>query len=463
MKYGEWAFAAVVTAILALGLGMDTLFESRPVQGPEPQSRAHLASGSYCPVPSGDLSATMTTTNLGDAPLGLRRSAVGAGEPDAEQVALEPQRLSSINVGELSPPDSTGVVDVFGGRAYTSLTVLSSGTGVASALCSDQPSARWLFSTGSTVRDDDHYLLVSNPFREEALVSVRIMGAEQDVNLPLISDEVVRAQSQRIFYMSENLEELPSFGMELTASRGRVVVARYSSVNVPGTKGISLNVGTRNPSMQWYFANGRVPTEGEESLVIVNPTSREALISVLFITEGERVAPPDLSEVVVPAGRQVTINTSDHLGRGTSHGVSLNSVNDVSVVVERQIRGVVGSVRGFETAFGVPELAGDWALPVGTPEGGSSTLAIINPGQNAAEVAVRLVTPEGEVAPRELGEIEVPAGRKVSLDLTGYLGGGMATAVVEASGSDIAVESSTALEGAYGDFSTTPGMQVSRR
>ncbi|MEX2586647.1 MAG: DUF5719 family protein [Actinomycetota bacterium] len=460
MKYGEWIFAAAVTAILALGLGLDVLLESRPVREAELQAPDHLASGSYCPVPSGDISATMTTANFGDAPLGLRRSAVGAVEPDAEQIALEPQRLSSVNVGELTPQDSTGVVDVFGGRAHTSLTVLSQGMGIASALCTDQPSARWLFATGSTLRDDDHYLLVSNPFREEALVSVRIMGSDQDVNLPLISEEVVRARSQRIFYLSESLEEVPSFGMELVASRGRVVVSRYSSVNVPGTKGISLNVGTGSPATQWYFPNGRVPTEGEESLVIVNPTSREALLSVLFLTEGERVAPPDLAEVVVPAGRQVTINTSEHLSRGDSHGVSLVSLNEVPVVAERQIRGVVGSIRGFESAFGLSELANQWVLPVGTPEGGTATLAIVNPGQSAAEVDIRLVTAEGEVAPQELVGVEVAAGRKVSLDLTGYLGGGPATAEVEAAGAEVAVDSTTGLEGSYGDFSTTPGFRV---
>lgn len=460
MKYGEWVFVAVVTAILGLGLGLDLLLEPRAVQEQDIQSHRHLASGSYCPVPSGDLSAIMTTANLGDGELGLRRSVVAAGEPDAEQVVLEPQRLSSIDVDEVGPQDSTGVVDVFGGRGHTSLSVLSPAGGVASSLCTDQPSSRWLFATGSTSRGDDHYLLVSNPFREEALVSVRIMGPEQDMDLPLISEEVVRARSQRVFYMSENLEELPSFGMEVTASRGRVVASRYSSVDVPGVDGISLNTGTRSPARQWHFANGRVPTEGEESLVVVNPTSREALLSVLFVTEGERVAPPELAEVVVPAGRQVTVNTSEHLSRGDSHGISLRSLNGVPVVAERQIRGVVGSIRGFETAFGVSELAGDWAVPVGTPEGGSSTLSIVNPGETSAEVNITLVTADGEVEPQELTGVEVAAGRKVSLDLTGYLGGGLATAVVGASGADVAVESTVALEGLYGDFATTPGVRI---
>lgn len=460
MKYAEWIFVAAVTAILVLGLVLDMVFEPRSTQEPATQTRQHLASGSYCPVPSGDVNSIMTTTNLDSGPLGLRRSALGAGGSEPQQVTLEPETLSSVGVDEFGMEDATGVVDVFGGRAITSLTVLSSGSGISSALCTDQPSARWLFATGSTLRDDDHFLLVSNPFREEALVSVRIMGPEQDVDLPLISDEVVRAESQRIFHMSEHLEEESSFGMELTASRGRVVVSRYSSLNTSAASGISLDTGTRRPAPQWYFANGRVPTEGEESLVVVNPSTREALLSVLFMTEGERVAPPELAEVVVPAGRQVTINTSDYLSRGDTHGISLASLNEVSVVAERQVRGVVGSIRGFEAAFGVSELGVEWALPVGTSQGGSSTLSIINPGESTAEVAVRLVTGDGEVAPQELAEVNVEAGRKVSLDLTGYLGGQSATAVVEAAGSDIAVDSTTALGGSYGDFSTTPGLRV---
>lgn len=460
MKSRELIFVAVVTALLGLGLVLDVLFEPQSVREPVVEAGEHLASGSYCPAPSGEgVRAVMTTTNLADSPLGLRRSAVGGTEATPEQSTLDPQRLAMINVGQFNMDNATGVVDAFGGRGYTNLTVLSSGAGIASSRCSSQPAALWMFAAGSTLRDDDHYLLVANPFREEALVSVRILGPDQDMDLPLITDEVVRAQSQRVFFMAENLEEMPSFGMQVTASRGRVVVSRYSLVDNSVTRGVSLDVGIRSAAGQWYFASGRVPTDGEESIVIINPSDREALLSGLFMTEGDRVAPPELAEVAVPAGRQVTINTSDHLPRGTGHGVSLTSLNEVQVVAERQIRGVVGPIRGFESVFGVPAAGLRWVLPVGTPEGGSASLAIINPGQEPVEVGVRLITDDAEVSPAELSAVTVGAGRKVTLDLTGYLGGGSATAVVTSDG-EVVVDSTTAMEGSYNDFDSTPGVRL---
>lgn len=458
MKHTELIFVAVVTMLLGLGLALDVMFEPRPAREASARTGQHLASGQYCPAPSGDgVRAVMTTANVGDSPLGLRRTAVGGQEADPEQLVLDPQSLSSVDVGQFNLENATGLVDAFGGRAYSSLTVLDPGAGIASSLCTYQPSARWLFATGSTLRDDDHYLLVSNPFREEALVSVRVMGPETDENLPLISDEVVRAQSQRVFPMSENLEERESFGMEVTASRGRVVVSRFSSINTSVTRGISLEVGVRRPSERWFFANGRVPTEGEESLVVVNPSSREALLSVLFVTDAERIAPPELAEVAVPAGRQVTMAVSDFLPRGTEHGITLESLNDVAVVAERQIRGVVGSVRGFESVLGATQPAEEWILPVGSPEGGSSSLALINPGQASAEVSIRLITAEEQVTPGELSSIRLEAGRKLTVDVSGYLGGQPGTAVIEST-EGLVADSTVVLEGTYNDFTTTQGL-----
>ncbi len=291
------------------------------------------------------------------------------------------------------------------------------GRGAAASRCSAQPSSRWLFASGSTSRGENHYLLISNPFREEAVVRVRLMAADKEVVPARLKDLVIRSFSQTTVYLSDYLQEEPNFGIEVTASRGRVVVSRYSNVTSGGGEGISLDVGAQRVSSDWIFAAGKVPTDGEDTIVVVNPGSGEALVGVVFMTEAERTAPPDLAEVPVPAGRQVTFKVSDHLPRGTSYGVQLTSTNDVPVVAERKTAGVVEKNRSYESVLGVTAAAGTWTVPAGSPFGGTATLSLVNTGQNRARVGVTLLTDAGQAKPGGAGVVNCGAGAQAVVDL----------------------------------------------
>jgi hypothetical protein len=462
LRRSEVTFLAVVVAALAIGLLLDFTIPTRAVRQPEVEGGQFVSSGWYCPVPQGEgIDATMSTANLGTSALGLRRSAIGGtGQSALDQASLPARSISNKPVEEFGLSDAAGLVEAFGGNNATQLLVSSRGKGVASSLCSAQPSSRWLFASGSTSRGENHYLLISNPFREEAVVRVRLMAGDKEVVPARLKDLVIRSFSQTSVYLSDYLQEEPSFGIEVTASRGRVVVARYSNVTGGGGKGISLDVGSQNVSSEWIFAGGRVPTDGEESLVVVNPGTREALVGIVFMTEGERSAPPGLAEVPVPAGRQVSINVSEHLPRGTSYGVQLTSTNDVPVVAERKTAGVVEKNRSYESAFGVRAAARSWTVAVGSPAGGSASLAIVNTGQSRTRVSVNLLAETGETKPPELSSLIVDSGRKLVVDLGPHIAGKPATAVVQADAPVIAVESQSVLGGQYADFAATPGLPV---
>lgn len=462
MRRFEVIFIAVVISAMAGGLLLDATVPTREQQDSEIDAGQFVSTGWYCPVPPGpDISATMATGNLGSSALGLRRSAIGGtAQSDVEQASLEARHSSNKLVGEFSVADSTGLVEAFGGNNATSLMVLAGGRGVASSRCSAQPSSRWLFATSSTARGDNHYLLISNPFREEAVVRVRLLTPEEEVVPARLRDLVIRPFSQSAVYLSDYLQESPSFGVEVRASRGRVVVARYSNVTAGPGNGISLDVGAQSPSTDWLFAGGLVPGDGEESVVVANPGSREALIGIVFMTEQERTAPPDLAEIPVPAGRQVSLNVSDHLPRGTSYGIQLTSTNDVPVVAERKTAGIVDRNRAYESTFGVSAPARRWTVPAGSPSGGAASLALVNAGQVRTTVGVVLLTPEGESAPAELSSLVLEPGRKMVVDLSPHLGGGLATAVVEADQPVLAVESQLVLVGTFVDYSSTPGQMM---
>lgn len=462
MKRAEVTFIALVLVIFGAGVLIDVAAPSRGGDRARVDAGPFVSSGWYCPAPSGEgVNSTMATANLDSSAVRLRRSAVGGTtQSGLDELNLEARSTHNKLVSDFGLGDSAGLVEAFGGNNSTHLMVMAQGRGASAARCSAQPSSRWLFASGSTSRGENHYLLISNPFREEAVVTIRLMAGDREVEPARLKDLVIRTLSQTTIYLSDYLTDVPNFGIEVTASRGRVVTSRYSYVTSGGGDGVSLGVGAQETSARWLFADGRVPADGEDSIAIVNPGDREALIGVVFMTDGERTAPPGLSEIPVPAGRQVVFNVSDHLPRGTGYGVELSSINDVQVVAERRTAGVFEGQRSYESTLGVAAPAQTWTLPVGSPAGGSTTLAMVNVGQSATQVSVTLLGPVGESQPGELASVPVEPGRKVVLDLTPHLGGGLLTAVVEAEHPVLAVESRTLLGSPYNDFSATAGQAV---
>lgn len=464
MKQSELMFVGVLLTIVALGAVLIDVLIPQASRNPAVESSGPvLSSGWYCPSPpsSQEFQALMATANPGRRTLGLRSFAVGGGGQSAfVQGNLKPGHQSTTSIKELNVNDPVGVVDAFGGQSSTDLVVLARGKGVGSSRCSAQPSDRWMFATASTARGENHYLLVANPFKEEAVISVRFIAPDKDLVPARLKDLVIPAQSQVTVSLADYFVESPAFGLDVTAAQGRVVVSRYSQIDRAGAKGTSLDVGMSEPSANWTFAEGE-PQGGQESIVVINPGTREALIGVVFMTEGERTAPPALAEVPVPAGRQITVNTAEHIPAGTSHGISLTSTNGEPVVAERRNVAGIDKNNGYETSFGAPAIARRWAVPVGSPAGGSSKLSIVNPGNSRTSVKVTLLGGVGPVAPDELADLSVEAGRKITVDLTPVLNGGFYTAVVESSRRPIAVESTLRLAGQYSDVSYHPGQALS--
>ncbi|MGH2690385.1 MAG: DUF5719 family protein, partial [Actinomycetota bacterium] len=188
---------------------------------------------------------------------------------------------------------------------------------------------------------------------------------------------------------------------------------------------------------------------------LANPGDEEALVQVVFQTPAEQVAPQELEEVPVPAGSHVVLKVSDRLPRGTRHGTTVLSTNGVAVVAERLTRAASGGLRGFESVPGVTEASGRWSVQLGTPSGGAQQLALVNTGRIDGQTAVAVVTPRGVVRPPELSALVVGAGRQVTLDLSPWVGGEPALAVVE--GSDgITPEGRVFVGDPYLDFADAP-------
>jgi uncharacterized protein DUF5719 len=463
LKRGERAFAALFVLAVAVAIAADHLLpEASPAQPRRPPVPA-AASAAYCPSPNGDdtkidVRTLMDTSNVGTAVAPLRRFTVGQGRAVAPQPAgLPPMVLTTSDVASFGIREAAGVVESFGSPAATDGVLLSRGAGVAAAPCTSQPGTRWYFAAGSTSRGQDTYLLVVNPFPEDAAIGVRLLTGDGAVGLPRLRELTIRPLSETVIFLGDFHPEDAAFGIDVTVSRGRLVVGRLIRLAPrSGPKGLSLALGVPDPAQRWQFAEGEVPKDGEELLQLANPGEREALAQVVFETEEQQVAPPELEEVAIPAGSHVTVKVSDRLPRGVKHGTTVQVTNGQPIVAERQTTGASGGLRGTEAVPGTTVTASRWIVHAGTPVGGTAELALVNTGRDDATAGVVLATPLGPVQPPELVRVSVPAGRRVSLDLTPFLKGQPATALVDASSDDVAAEGRALLGDPYLDFADTP-------
>jgi hypothetical protein len=131
------------------------------------------------------------------------------------------------------------------------------------------------------------------------------------------------------------------------------------------------------------------------------------------------------------------------------------STNGVGVVAERLTRAGSGGLRGFESVPGVTEASRRWSVQLGTPSGGTQQLALVNTGRTDGQAAVALVTSGGVVRPPELSALAVGAGRQVTLDLSPWVGGDPALALVEGS-EGVTPEGRVFVGDPYLDFADAP-------
>lgn len=456
LRRGEAAFAAAVVLIGAAIWGLGSHVGRAPEASPG-RAVPFISAAWYCPSPpSGEGSSAISTTNFGETPVQIRQWALAGTEPpggaDSE---IPPSTRHATPLGDLGE-GAAGVVESFGADTFSDVSV-NADAGVADGRCSPQPWSKWYFAAASTSRGHGNTLLVVNPFDEEALIRVRTFGPEADAVPARLRDLVVPALSQLNVFLPDYIAETPSFGLEVAATRGRVVVSRFMRVATrDGLRAYDLTLGARGPATTWHFAGGTVPQDGEEQLLLVNPGEREALVQVVFPLEKDQLAPAGLQEVAVPAGRQVTIPLSAHLPRGAPHGTSVISTNAVSIVAERQTVSRVGDARVLETVAGAPGAGERWAVSAGSAVGGTETLALVNSGASEAVVSIVLLTDAGAVRPPETAAVGIAPGRRLTLDMSGHLAGKQATVLVVSDG-PIAVERRLTLDGSVDDSSAAPG------
>lgn len=329
------------------------------------------------------------------------------------------------------------IVELDGGEGMVEQRALFP-AGDAVASCTTQTSPTWYFADGWTAEGSTEQLIISNPYEDTVSVDIAFFTKNGVKREPgPFQGASINPHSVRIIEVAgSGFTDEQIIGVQVVASRGRLLVARAEHYTGGGRLGYSLALGAPSPSEQLWFVEGDHGPDITEQYVIFNPTSDDAAVDlvVLGVPVTDGFVAPD--SIAVPAGEVVTFDTSTITGLPDGpHSIVFSTLAAPSVVIERVLtkpggRGPVTTVvMGMTPEYVVPR----WYLPIGVDMATDAAIVIYNPDQVDKTVTVKAVGPGGEVAVPGLDSLALGKGALITIPLTDPSVFGK-TLVVEGSG-----------------------------
>jgi hypothetical protein len=392
----------------------------------------------FCPHGGGkDWQGWLVVTNPGTSPARVRATsfnARGATRVDSFDVGPAQQVYRPL---ASSAPEASTEVEYFGGWVAAATVALAPDSRLADERCVGAEQPMWIMPDAMTGSGETSFLIVMNPFDTSAEFDVTFRTERRVVRPGSLTPQVLKPGRSTIIRVNSFALSGPTdrtVTAQVTPIIGRVVVGSVGMEN--GT--LRAEAGLPGFSDRWVLpASG---FSGTGRLTVVNPSNRDAHLSV--VAEGpdgvQTVSAP--STQIVHASTAATISTPDFPGAGDV----VRSVGQVPVAAALRLDGGDGDQA---TIAGAEAPASSWVILSGVPEeGGDQLLVLQNPGTRAAEVEVRLIGGSGALTSGP-GTVVVPGGRTITIDLSDFVGTTPVSALVTASeGTIVAAGASYSLD-----------------
>jgi hypothetical protein len=293
-----------------------------------------------------------------------------------------------------------------------------------------EPRTRWYFGPGRNEGGFVDLIYLFNPTDLAASVNInyfpggKTIGVRRVVVMPREGITVNTRFDRGGGYGAGHLTlgAMVDSDVPIVAGRGT-----FFFVSDRGWTGGSISSGVPEPSTDAYFPAGRTGEGFSQVLGFLNPSDRDAHVSIEYIADGRSIE----STVVVPARAPLRVDAASNQQAG-GLGASATSLSTVvrssePIVVERQLYYSLGGVSG-----------GDWSNPaslsttavfpaVFSGVGYHPTLVAYNPAPDSARVSLEYVLESGR---REARDLQLPPGRSdVDLDVASGAGLGVVSGV----------------------------------
>lgn len=399
-----------------------------------------LSSNWYCAfgsaVEDGGADLNLVVTNAG---AGERRGTITWFPQGAERV-VAPVTVAGRSTAVLRAADAveaalvSAVVELDGGDVVVE-NVVGAPAGTDAAPCATAPSDRWYLANGTTARGAAEFLVLFNPFPDDAVVDITFDTNEgraepegtQGLPVPPGSTTVVDLTVTGPLRQDD-------VAAAVVARRGRLVVERVQTFPGIAGQGIGLTLAAPAPAEVWTFPEG-INQEGVvETWAVFNPTDRQAIVSLEIVPdEGPALEPLDLT--IEPGRQQVQVADASVVPPGVGHSSTVRSLNGVPVVAEREIDSDVSGRRGWSSMLGAPAPAARWVFAAGgASDDVDQWLMVVNPGAEEVTLRVRGISGGSLVDIEGLESVALGPAERRQLRLRDFVDEPQLSMLVEADG-----------------------------
>ncbi|MEP1122565.1 MAG: DUF5719 family protein [Ilumatobacter sp.] len=362
-----------------------------------------------------------------------------------------------------SAPFASVVVEIEGGGGLVEQRAIHP-LGNSVAACSNDTSANWYVADGYTLEESIETLILTNPFDEPVVASLRFSTEEREAQPGQFGGFTVPPRSVRTIRIADlGARDEPIISVAVEATAGRLVVARAQEYRGGGRFGFDVSLAAPELRDQWWFADGERTDGVTETYSIYNPTDEEVEVTVFFgglplassaVNELDNpiVVPPLRAVIFDPAadrgGGDVVEPEASVPGDGTSdvgddgeddgivdlqpastelpegrHATVFSTLAQPSIVVERVLtRPADGSI-STSVVLGAPPrpdgfVPNTWHMGIGPTEPTEDALVVYNIDQIEATVTVSVIGPDGPSAVPSLTDVPLASGSIITIDLT---------------------------------------------
>ncbi len=253
----------------------------------------------------------------------------GDGAPRSREVTVAPGDETRVKVASILATAEPGVVvEVVGGRAVVGHELVH-GDDLATEPCARSTGTSWYFAAGTTVKGSEHYLVLFNPFGDDAIADVSFLtdGGVQEPDD--VQGLVVPRRSRVSIAVHDLVARQAQVAAVVHMRAGRVVAERdqifdgSAPDSGPTRQGIAVSLGATAPERQWVVPAGTTANGGTGSVAVANfgAVDTEVEVSVV-LPDGGTAAPQSVS---VPSRGVVAVDLTGRVPVDSEYAVAVRS------------------------------------------------------------------------------------------------------------------------------------------